>query len=167
MLRTALFVMRILLCLKNQSAKLLKFHLRKCFYRFWNIGVLYNECKRIFQVFLYPQWLPILTFTTIPDLTASAKILVAVADETLSRVCTSLFVIYSLHFKYSHIISIRDFFFGTRTPSASFKNGQKPAEKQHRPPERQSVRNRLRQLQEEGKQNAQSKQRKKSQDRDR
>ena len=43
------------------------------------------------------------------------------------------------------------------------KNGQKPAEKQHRPPERQSVRNRLRQLQEEGKQN----QRKKSQDRDR
>ena len=31
------------------------------------------------------------------------------------------------------------------------KNGQKPAEKQHRPPERQSVRNRLRQLQEEGK----------------
>lgn len=29
------------------------------------------------------------------------------------------------------------------------KNGQKPAEKQHRPPERQSVRNRLRQLQEE------------------
>ena len=33
------------------------------------------------------------------------------------------------------------------------KNGQKPAEKQNRPPERQSVRNRLRQLQEEGKQN--------------
>ena len=31
------------------------------------------------------------------------------------------------------------------------KNGQKPAEKQHRPPERQSVRNRLRQLQEESK----------------
>ena len=29
------------------------------------------------------------------------------------------------------------------------KNGRKPAEKQHRPPERQSVRNRLRQLQEE------------------
>lgn len=35
------------------------------------------------------------------------------------------------------------------------------------PPERQSVRNRLRQLQEEGKQNSQPKQRKKSQDRDR
>ena len=47
------------------------------------------------------------------------------------------------------------------------KNGRKPAEKQHRPPERQSVRNKLRQLQEEGKQNAQPKQRKKSQDRDR
>ena len=47
------------------------------------------------------------------------------------------------------------------------KNGQKPAEKQHRPPERQSVRNRLRQLQEESKQSSQSKQRKKSQDRDR
>ena len=47
------------------------------------------------------------------------------------------------------------------------KNGQKPAEKQNRPPERQSVRNRLRQLQEEGKQNSQPKQRKKSQDRDR
>ena len=47
------------------------------------------------------------------------------------------------------------------------KNGQKPAEKQHRSPERQSVRNRLRQLQEEGKQNSQPKQRKKSQDRDR
>ena len=47
------------------------------------------------------------------------------------------------------------------------KNGQKPAEKQHRPPERQSVRNRLRQLQEEGKQNSQPKQRKKSHDRDR
>lgn len=47
------------------------------------------------------------------------------------------------------------------------KNRQKPAEKQHRPPEKQSVRNRLRQLQEEGKQNAQPKQRKKSQDRDR
>ena len=47
------------------------------------------------------------------------------------------------------------------------KNGQKPAEKQHRQPERQSVRNRLRQLQEEGKQNSQQKQRKKSQDRDR
>lgn len=47
------------------------------------------------------------------------------------------------------------------------KNGQKPAEKQHRPPERQSVRNRLRQLQEEGKQNVQPKLRKKSQDRDR
>ena len=47
------------------------------------------------------------------------------------------------------------------------KNGQKPAKKQHRPPERQSVRNRLRQLQEEGKQNSQPKQRKKSQDRDR
>ena len=47
------------------------------------------------------------------------------------------------------------------------KNGQKPAEKQHRPPERQSVRNRLGQLQEEGKQNSQPKQRKKSQDRDR
>ena len=47
------------------------------------------------------------------------------------------------------------------------KNGQKPAEKQHRPPERQSVRNRLRQLQEEGKQNSQPKQRKNSQDRDR
>ena len=46
------------------------------------------------------------------------------------------------------------------------KNGQKPAEKQHRPPERQSVRNRLRQLQEEGKQNSQPKQRKNSQDRD-
>ena len=46
------------------------------------------------------------------------------------------------------------------------KNGQKPAEKQQ-PPERQSVRNRLRQLQEEGKQNSQPKQRKKSQDRDR
>ena len=29
------------------------------------------------------------------------------------------------------------------------KNGRKPAEKQRRPPERQSVRNRLRQLQEE------------------
>lgn len=36
-----------------------------------------------------------------------------------------------------------------------------------RPPERQSVRNRLRQLQEEGKQNSQLKQRKKSHDRDR
>ena len=47
------------------------------------------------------------------------------------------------------------------------KHGQKPAEKQTRPPERQSVRNRLRQLQEEGKQNSQPKQRKKSQDRDR
>ena len=47
------------------------------------------------------------------------------------------------------------------------KNGQKPAEKQHRPPEKQSVRNRLRQLQEENKQNSQPKQRKKSQDRDR
>ena len=47
------------------------------------------------------------------------------------------------------------------------KNGQKPAEKQHRPPERQSVRNRLRQLQEESKQSSQSKQRKKSQGRDR
>ena len=35
------------------------------------------------------------------------------------------------------------------------------------PPERQNVRNRLRQLQEEGKQNSQLKQRKKSQDRDR
>ena len=45
------------------------------------------------------------------------------------------------------------------------KNGQKPAEKQHRPPEKQSVRNRLRQLQEENKQNSQPKQRKKSQDR--
>lgn len=45
------------------------------------------------------------------------------------------------------------------------KNGQKPAEKQHRPPERQSVRNRLRQLQEESKQSSQSKQRKKSQGR--
>lgn len=32
------------------------------------------------------------------------------------------------------------------------KDGQKSAKKQHRPPERQSVRNRLRQLQEEGKQ---------------
>ena len=41
------------------------------------------------------------------------------------------------------------------------------AKEQHRPPERQSVRNRLRQLQEEGKQNSQPKQRKKSQDRDR
>ena len=47
------------------------------------------------------------------------------------------------------------------------KNGQKPSEKQHIPPERQSVRNRLRQLQEEGKQNSQPKQRKKSQDRGR
>ena len=47
------------------------------------------------------------------------------------------------------------------------KNRQKPAEKQHRPPEKQSVRNRLRQLQEENKQNSQPKQRKKSQDRDR
>ena len=47
------------------------------------------------------------------------------------------------------------------------KNGQKPAEKQHRPPERQSVRNRLSQLQEDGKQNSQPKQRKKSQDRER
>ena len=47
------------------------------------------------------------------------------------------------------------------------KNGQKPAEKQHRPPERQSVRNRLRQFQEDGKQNSQPKQRKKSQDRER
>jgi len=47
------------------------------------------------------------------------------------------------------------------------KIGQKPAEKQTRPPERQSVRNRLRQLQEENKQNSQPKQRKKSQDRDR
>ena len=47
------------------------------------------------------------------------------------------------------------------------KNGQKPAEKQHRPPEKQSVRNRLRQLQEENKQNSQPKQRKNSQDRDR
>ena len=44
------------------------------------------------------------------------------------------------------------------------KNGQKPAEKQHRPPERQSVRNRLRQLQAEGKQ---QRTRKKSQDRER
>ncbi len=47
------------------------------------------------------------------------------------------------------------------------KDGQKPAEKQHRPAEKQSVRNRLRQLQAEGKQNSQPKQRKKSQDRDR
>ena len=47
------------------------------------------------------------------------------------------------------------------------KNRQKPAEKQHRPPEKQSVRNRLRQLQEENKQNSQPKQRKNSQDRDR
>lgn len=47
------------------------------------------------------------------------------------------------------------------------KNEQKPAEKQHRPTERQSVRNRLRQLQEEGKQNSQPEQIKKSQDRDR
>ena len=47
------------------------------------------------------------------------------------------------------------------------KDGQKLAEKQHRPPERQSVRNRLRQLQEEGKRNSQPKQRKKSQDRGR
>ena len=47
------------------------------------------------------------------------------------------------------------------------KNGQKHAKKQHRPPERPSVRNRLRQLQEEGKQNAQPKQRKRSKDRDR
>ena len=39
------------------------------------------------------------------------------------------------------------------------KNGQKPAEKQHRPPERQSVRNRLRQLQEESKQSSTSTQR--------
>ena len=40
------------------------------------------------------------------------------------------------------------------------KNRQKPAEKQHRPPERQNVRNRLRQLQEARKQNSQPKQRK-------
>lgn len=49
----------------------------------------------------------------------------------------------------------------------AIKNEPKPAEKQHRPPERQSVRNRLRQLQEEGKQHSQPKQRKKSQDKDR
>ena len=48
----------------------------------------------------------------------------------------------------------------SRKPTAATKE-------QHRPPERQSVRNRLRQLQEEGKQNSQPKQRKKSQDRDR
>ena len=47
------------------------------------------------------------------------------------------------------------------------KNGQKPAEKQHRPPEKQSIRDRLRQLQAESKQSAQPKPRKKSQDRDR
>ena len=47
------------------------------------------------------------------------------------------------------------------------KNGQKPAEKQHKPPEKQSVRNLLKQFQTEGKQNIHPKQRKKSQDRDR
>lgn len=47
------------------------------------------------------------------------------------------------------------------------KNGQKPAEKKQKPPEKQSVRKHLRQLQAEGKQNTQPKQRKKSQDRDR
>ena len=47
------------------------------------------------------------------------------------------------------------------------KNGQKPAEKQQKPPEKRSVREHLRQLQAEGKQNTQPKQRKKSQDRDR
>lgn len=47
------------------------------------------------------------------------------------------------------------------------KNGQKPAEKQQKPPEKRSVREHLRQLQAEGKQNSQPKQRKKSQDRDR
>jgi len=47
------------------------------------------------------------------------------------------------------------------------KNGQKPAEKKQKPPERQSVRKHLRQLQAEGKQNTLPKQRKKSQDRDR
>lgn len=47
------------------------------------------------------------------------------------------------------------------------KNGQKPAEKQHRPPEKESLRKLLVQLQAESKQKAQPKQRKKSQDRDR
>ncbi len=47
------------------------------------------------------------------------------------------------------------------------KNGQKPAEKQHRPPEKESLRRLLVQLQAESKQNSQPKQRKKSQDRDR
>lgn len=47
------------------------------------------------------------------------------------------------------------------------KNGQKPAEKQHRPPEKESLRKLLVQLQAESKQKAQPKQRKESQDRDR
>ena len=47
------------------------------------------------------------------------------------------------------------------------KNGQKSAEKQHRPPEKESLRKLLVQLQAESKQKAQPKQRKKSQDRDR
>ena len=47
------------------------------------------------------------------------------------------------------------------------KNGQKPVEKQLRPPTKQSVLNDLKQLEAESKQNYQPKQRKKSQDRDR
>lgn len=47
------------------------------------------------------------------------------------------------------------------------KNGQKPVEKQLRPPTKQSVLNDLKELQAESKQNYQPKQRKKSQDRDR
>ena len=50
---------------------------------------------------------------------------------------------------------------------ASWEHQVKQKSRPPSPPERQSVRNRLRQLQEEGKQNSQLKQRKKSQDRDR
>ena len=46
------------------------------------------------------------------------------------------------------------------------KNGQKPAEKQHRPPERQSVLKHLREIQERNKQKPPQRQRKKSFDRD-
>ena len=46
------------------------------------------------------------------------------------------------------------------------KNGQKPAEKQHRPPEKQSVLKHLREIQERNKQKPPQKQRKKSIDRD-
>ena len=46
------------------------------------------------------------------------------------------------------------------------KNGQKPAEKQHRPPERQSVLKHLREIQERNKQQPPQRQYKKSIDRD-